>query len=84
MKSPAFQVVWSRNAVGGRQSGIDTAHTLEEAHEIAAIRVRYAGIPATARISVDGRPVRDWLPVRDFWKDFDALIGWQDAKREAA
>jgi len=84
MKSPTFQITWSRNAVGGRQSGIDMAHSLEEAHQIAEARVSHGGIPATARISVDGRPVRDWLPVRDLWKDFDARIGWQEAKRDAA
>lgn len=84
MRAPEFQITWSRNAVNGWQSGTDTAHDLEEAHDVAIVRLLGGGIPATARISVDGRPVRDWLPVRDFWKDFDARIGWQDAKREAA
>jgi hypothetical protein len=84
MKAPEFRITWSRNAVGGRQSGTDTAHELEEAIEIATARVRYGGIPATARISVAGHPVRDWLPVRDYWKDFDARIGWQDSERAAA
>ena len=84
MNSPDFQITWSRNAVGGRQSGTDTAHSLVEAHDVAIARLLAGGIPGTARISVNGHPVRDWLPVRDLWTDFDGRIGWQDAKREAA
>lgn len=84
MNSPDFQITWSRNAVGGRQSGTDTAHILVEAHDIAIARLQGGGIPASARINVDGRPVRDWLPVRDYRKDFDGNVGWQDVRRIAA
>lgn len=84
MKSPTFQITWSRNAVNGWQSGTDTAHDLEEAHDIALARLAGGGIPASARINVDGRPVRDWLPVRDYRKDFDGNVGWQDVRRAAA
>jgi len=65
---------WSRNNIGGMQTGNDTADSFEEACEIAQARVRGAGLPATAAVieSTSRKTCRTYI------KDFDARVTYID------
>jgi hypothetical protein len=65
---------WSRNSVGGMQTGNDTADSFEEACEIAQARVRGGGIPATAKVTESASR----KTCRTYIKDFDARVTYVD------